>query len=96
MSLPIAITIPGDVMARHLADETVLLHLASGNYYGLDAVGTRVWQLAGEGRKVADICDVLLSEFDVPREQLEADLERLLQELSAQGLVTLGEGPARQ
>ena len=33
------------VICRELSGETVLLNLESGVYYGLDAVGTRVWQL---------------------------------------------------
>lgn len=76
-------------MARQVGDETVLLDLASGNYYGLDAVGARMWQLLGEGRTLPEICDALLVEYEVTREALERDLERLVTELGEKGLLTL-------
>src|SRR5438105_13284189 len=88
MELPQRLTIPPEVMARQVGDETVLLDLASGNYFGLDAVGARIWQLLVEGKAPPEVCDVLLSEYEVPREALENDLARLLGELKAQGLIS--------
>jgi hypothetical protein len=88
--LPASVTIPSDVLARQVGDETVILHLGSGNYYGLDPVGARVWQLLGEGRTPADACEQLLAEYDVSRAQLEGDLRSLLQDLLANGLLTAG------
>ncbi|MES2937371.1 MAG: PqqD family protein [Pseudomonadota bacterium] len=87
---PASVAIPADVMARQVGDETVILHLGSGNYYGLDPVGARAWQLLGEGRTPAEVCEQLLGEYDVARVQLEADLQTLLQDLLANGLLTAG------
>lgn len=86
MTLP-AITISSDVMARQVGDETVLLHLASGSYYGLDPVGARVWQLLSDGRTPQQACEQLLQEFEVTADVLEVDLQRLIGELLAHGLV---------
>jgi len=49
MNLSDKVTIPAQVMARTVGDETVILDLASGTYYGLDPVGARIWQLMSEG-----------------------------------------------
>jgi hypothetical protein len=89
MNLPTVVAIPPEVMARQVGDETVILHLGSGNYFGLDPVGARVWQLLTEGKKPAEICDGMLSEYDVERADLERDVARLLQELVDHGLVTV-------
>ena len=89
MALPNSLTIPPEVMARQVGDETVILDLASGNYFGLDPVGARMWQLMSDGKAPREICDVLLLEYEVSREQLEADLARLLGDLGAQGLVSV-------
>ena len=89
MPLSQTATIPGDVMARQVGDETVLLDLASGNYYGLDPVGARMWQLLSDGKTLVQACDVLLAEYDVTRDALERDIERLVAELGAKGLLTL-------
>jgi hypothetical protein len=89
MTVARTLTIPPDVMARQVGDETVLLQLASGSYFGLDAVGTRFWQLLGERKQMPEIVGMMLTEFEVHREDLERDLERLVKELLEQGLVSV-------
>jgi len=42
------VTIPDDVVFRDLAGEAVILNLASGIYFGLNEVGTRMWNLLAE------------------------------------------------
>ena len=81
------VTIPAQVMARTVGDETVILDLASGTYFGLDPIGARIWALMGEGRTLAEICATMLDEYEVEREQLEADVLRLAAELLERGLV---------
>jgi hypothetical protein len=81
--------IADEVVARQVGAETVILHLARGIYFGLNPVGARVWQLLGSDapRTLAQVCDVLVEEFDVSREILEADVLRIADELLTQGLV---------
>ena len=88
MNLSYKISIPAQVMARQVGDETVILDLASGTYFGLDPIGARIWQLIGEGKALGEICEALLAEYEVSREQLQGDLERLLQELGSKGLIS--------
>jgi coenzyme PQQ synthesis protein D (PqqD) len=80
------------VIYRELAGEVVLLNLQSGVYYGLDEVGSRVWQLLTQSRGVDDVCATLLDEYDVSAEALRADVERLVGELSEKGLVIVESG----
>lgn len=87
MNLTDKVTIPAQVMARQVGEETVILDLASGTYFGLDPVGARVWQLMGEGKTLGEICDTMLDEYEVTRDALERDVIELAQELSAQGLI---------
>ena len=87
MNLTDKATIPAQVMARQVGAETVILDLASGTYFGLDPVGARVWQLLGEGKTLAEICDTLLDEYEVSREALERDVLDLADTLLAQKLI---------
>ena len=89
MNLSDKVTIPTQVMARTVGDETVILDLATGTYYGLDPVGARMWQLMAEGQTLAAVCDALLDEYEVTREALEGDILRLTEELQAKGLVSI-------
>jgi len=82
--------IPAQVMARQVGDETVILDLAGGTYYGLDPVGARIWQLMGEAKTLGEICDTLLDEYDVSREQLERDVLDLANKLLEQKLISVG------
>ena len=88
MNLSDKITIPAHVMARQVGDETVILDLAGGTYFGLDPIGARIWQLIGEGKALGEVCEALLAEYEVSRDQLEGDMERLLQELVGKGLIS--------
>jgi hypothetical protein len=76
------------VIARELSGETVLLNLESGIYYGLDAVGTRVWQLLMQGRTIASVCETMIDEYDVAPDVLRGDVARLVGELRERGIVT--------
>lgn len=76
------------VICRELSGETVLLNLESGVYYGLDAVGTRVWQLLQQGKTIASVCDVMIEEYDVHQDVLREDVSRLVGELQERGIVT--------
>lgn len=81
------IRVPSDVLHQQLGEETVLLHLGTENYYGLDEVGSRVWQLLREHRTVDPIVAALLREYEVDETTLRNDLERLLDELADLGLI---------
>lgn len=70
-----------------LDNQVVILGISSGKYYRLDDVGARVWSLLREPRKVSWIVESLLTEYDVERSRLEADLLDLLNDLAAEGLV---------
>lgn len=76
-----------DAAESPVGDETVILHLKDGIYYGLDSVGTRIWALLKEGAPIADICEQLSQEFGVDRGIIEADARRFLNDLHASGLV---------
>lgn len=87
----VAVRITPDVLHQEMGGETVLLNLANEKYFGLDLVGTRVWQLLNETQSANDVVTRLTEEYDVPTEQLRADVERLITELVAAGLVSIGE-----
>lgn len=86
-------TAPQDVMAREVGEETVILDLNSGTYFGLDPVGTRAWALVNEGGSLGAVCEQMLQEFEVDRATLETDLTTLVNELVSKGLLVLAEKP---
>jgi len=76
-----------EVLSQEVNGETVLLDLEGESYFGLNEVGTRIWQLLKTEQCVADTLDTLSEEYDVSREQLENDVGDLLGKLAAAGLI---------
>jgi hypothetical protein len=72
-------------VSTEMGKERVLLHLTSGKYYSLNKVGARVWALLAEPVSIAQICDVLSTEYAVERARLEADVKSLVTKLCAAG-----------
>ena len=87
MNLSDTVAIPAQVVARTVGEETMILDLASGTYYGLPHIGARIWQLMCEGKSLAVICDALEAEYAVPREQVEHDVLDLAETLRAKRLI---------
>jgi hypothetical protein len=75
-----------NVIFRALGTESVILNLDSGIYFGLDEIGTRIWQLL-EQHDVRGACETLRAEYDAPPERVETDVMALIDRLSAKGLV---------
>jgi len=76
-----------DAIANPVGGETVILHLGNGTYYGLDTIGSILWEGLKEGQRPADICDRILEQYEVERETLENDLRQFLSELAENELV---------
>lgn len=91
MTIPLSsnIKISREVMSQEVSGETVLLDLQSESYFGLDEVGTRIWQLLQEHGDLQKVFDILREEYDVDEKQLEKDLGELLVKLTDEGLITV-------
>ncbi|WP_295634732.1 PqqD family protein [Novosphingobium sp.] len=90
MNLHDRLTTSSDVVVRQVGGETVLLDIVSGKYFGLDAVGARVWQLIeGGAGSLIDACDQIGAEYDVPRDVLEQDVLALAGKLVEHGLAAV-------
>jgi hypothetical protein len=85
--LPARIKISDDVLFQELEGESVLLDLTSEQYFGLNEVGTRIWQLLVENRETTEILSRLVDEFEADDKILRRDLAILINELETSGLV---------
>jgi hypothetical protein len=86
------ITTAPDVMLRIIGDEAVILNLKSELYLGLNPVGTRIWTVLHDAPSIQSAYESLLAEFDVEPARLRQDMDELLDQLLAQGLIELAPG----
>lgn len=87
ITLDSRLTIPPQVMSRLVEEETVLLDLASGQYFGVDGVGQRIWELLSEGRSLGETVESITAEYDVDEAQVKADVVAFAGELVERGLL---------
>jgi hypothetical protein len=68
-------------------DESVLLNSRTEGYFGLDRMGTRMYQALVGSPSVAEAEAALLAEFEVDAATLRSDLRRFVQDLVDRELV---------
>ena len=78
---------PAHVLVRLLDQESVLLNLETEQYFGLDEIGTRMWQLVTTSTDIDAAYQELLAEYDVQPETLRENLTELLGRLIEHGLL---------
>ena len=87
LSIDQSVAVNGNVVFKEIDGEAVLLDLERGTYFGLDSVGTRIWQTLVEHGCARPAMASLLEEFDVRPDALESDIIRLLGELRTNDLI---------
>jgi hypothetical protein len=87
MDLDTRLLIPASIISRGVGDETVLLDLESGIYFGLDGVGKRIWELIGAGLTLGETAAVIVSEHEVNTEKAQSDVIEFARELVKRGLL---------
>jgi coenzyme PQQ biosynthesis protein PqqD len=75
------------VIAQRAGERWVLLDMDGGQYYTVDEVGGRVWQLCDGSRSVADISAVVSSEYEAAPAVIESDVRAFVDELTAERLL---------
>jgi hypothetical protein len=76
-----------NMVAADVGEQVLILHLKNGQYFGLDEVGAKIWQLLQEPVTVMEIERNLLEEYDVEPEQCRREVRQLLSGLIEEGLV---------
>ncbi|HVM74747.1 MAG TPA: PqqD family protein [Candidatus Saccharimonadales bacterium] len=81
------VVVPVHVLIRHLDGESVLLNLETEKYFGLDATGTRMWEVATQSESIEMAYTTLLQEFEVEPDTLRENLGELIARLIENGLL---------
>jgi hypothetical protein len=82
---------PKHVMVQDLDGEAVLLNLDNGQYYGLDAIGFRMYDLLVTTGSFDKTYEVLQQEYQIYPKKLRSDLDKLLKDLLLNGLVSVAQ-----
>jgi len=81
-----------DTLINVIEGESVILNLKSESYFGLDQVGTRMWDALTSSDSIQTAYEKLLNEYDVSADKLKEDLSDLIGKLLANGLLEARDG----
>ena len=81
------VIVPKHVLVRHMDGESVMLNLDTEIYFGLDATGTRMWEVLVASPSIDAAYAKLAEEFEVEPELLRSNLTDLLSRLFEHGLL---------
>ncbi len=87
MNLDNKITFAETVFAQEVDGEMVLLDMQSENYFGLDEVGSSIWQAMQSETTLREVLEIVLNKYDVESDVLERDLLDFVKKLVDNGLV---------
>ncbi len=89
MDLKQKIIFSESVFAQEVDGEMVLLDMNSENYFGLDEVGTTIWQAMQEKETLQDVYDAMIEQYEVAPDVLENDLLEFAEKLRESGLIEI-------
>jgi len=75
------------ILFQKLGSEAVLLNLENEEYYGLDKVGCRMWEVLTEVKTIESAIPILLKEYDIDEVTLRRDLDQLISNLRVEKLI---------
>lgn len=83
------VSVTSDTLINQVGEEAVLLNLNSEKYFGLDDIGTSMWQALTTSDTIQQAYESLLGEYDVEAGTLRQDLIELLEKLTSNGLIEI-------
>jgi hypothetical protein len=92
LSLEMKASVAPDVLVQETLDESVLLNIRTGQYFGLNAVGSRMWTTLTTSSSLRAACEALKDEYDIEAERLEHDVLSLVGKLTEAGLLEVRGG----
>ena len=76
-----------DLLSTELDQETVLMSIDAGAYYGMAGTARGIWRKLAAPIAFADLVNQLVAEYEVPPETCAADLQSFLAQLEREGLL---------
>ena len=79
----------GNFLISQLGQELVLMDTKTGDYLGINAVGTRIWNLLVDSKSLQELVADLICRFEVPEAQCKTEVEQFLSNLEKRKMVSL-------
>jgi len=77
------------VIASEIDGEVVMMNIEHGSYSWLDAIGSEIWNMLKSPRRISEICEILMENYDVERKSCEEDVLAFLNALDSKNIITV-------
>jgi hypothetical protein len=74
-------------LVSRLGADSVLMNTDSGDYLGLNEVGTRIWDLLSAPQSIDELVAALLNEYNVTDEQCKAEVNSFISRMQEKGML---------
>ena len=78
-----------DIDTTDLAGEKVMMDLEKGQYFALNSVASRIWEVIESPISVNNVVETLLEEYEVEREECEKSVLEFIKGLEDASLVSV-------
>ncbi|MEG0307049.1 MAG: lasso peptide biosynthesis PqqD family chaperone [Clostridium sp.] len=78
-----------EIDATDLDGEVVMMNMEKGEYFMMNEVGSRIWEIIEEPRTVTSVINILLSEFEVEEKDCKETVIEFLTNLKGAELISV-------
>lgn len=76
-----------DNLASKIHDEIVMVNITQGNYFGLNSVGSDIWELLDEPRTIDEICSLLMNEYEIDLKSCKEQVSEFISSMEKEKLI---------
>ena len=84
-----------DVIAAEADQDIIMVSIANGVYYGVSDVAREIWEAIERPRKISNLIDHLSATYNVDRASCEEQTLSFLEDLLAEDLLRVRNGPSK-
>ena len=78
-----------EMLTSNIGDEIVMMSIENSAYYGLDPIGSKIWEMITEPIQVSDLCAQLMQRFEVSEQDCQRDVLNFLNQMRNEDLLTV-------
>ncbi len=77
-----------NVLSSKIDDEAILMSIEAESYFGLDPVGSRIWELlSNEPATTDELVEMLMDEYDVDKATCSMQAQQFVEEMFSKNLI---------
>jgi hypothetical protein len=80
-----------EIVFNKLDDEIMMMSIKNSEYYGLDNIASRIWELLANPSTLSQIVEKLSEEFEVSEDTCYTDVTEFLKALDEKNLIVISQ-----